>query len=289
MPGDTSNVDMRLHQALDGVQNGFGASLAYSGWGDKQSDFVIVNLNVAPRRPYDVGVLAIKGAHPYTAHATREIWFPTPPGLHGPFTMPANQILDLYEMHLDPGPCAFRLEVEDHEVDWGFSLHPADAAYITKSLVVGEGIAWQHGIGADETFAVTIPAAGYYCLAVWKTNAGSLDQEGKYRIRIEPGLTGVPDDAPPARTALTGIHPNPFNPQARIAFDLAAEGAVELAVYDLAGTRVRTLLRERRPAGRHEAVWDGRDDAGRPSASGVYMARLVSGPVRELRKMTLVR
>jgi len=203
--------------------------------------------------------------------------------------MAANEILDLYEMFLEAGPCAFRLEALDDQVDWGFSLHPADAAFIGKSLVVGDGLAWQHGNGGDETFGVTVPEDGYYCLAVWKTNCASLPKAGQYSLRIEPGLTGVEDDAPPARTALTGVYPNPFNPQARIAFDLAAEGIVEIAVYDLSGARVRTLLRDARPAGRHEAVWDGRDDDGRPRASGVYMVRLTSGGARMLRKMTLVR
>jgi hypothetical protein len=93
----------------------------------------------------------------------------------------------------------------------------------------------------------------------------------------------------PARTALVGVYPNPFNPSTHVTFSLAATQAVRLAVYDLQGNRVRTLVDEERPAGRHEAVWDGRDTDGRGVASGVYMARLVSGGVSEMRKMILLK
>ncbi|MBM4130312.1 hypothetical protein FJ250_04705, partial [bacterium] len=289
MPGDTSNVDVRLHQPLDGAQAGFGSSLAYSGWGEGQSDFVLVNLNHAARRPYDVGALAVKGGQAYTAQAVREVFVSEPAGLHGPYTMPPSEILDLYELFLPAGPCAFSLLAVDNQVDWGFSLYPADGMFIGKSGVLGDGIGWQHGPGGDESFGVTIPAPGYYCLAVWKCAADDLPREGKYSFRVYPGVTATPEDGIPALTALVGVRPNPFNPQTTISFDLAASGPVALAVYDLDGSLVRALLDEPRAAGRHDVVWDGRDQAGRPAASGVYMARLAAGQVKVLRKLTLVK
>lgn len=289
MPGDTSNVDVRLHQPLAGAQAGFGSSLAYSGWGEGQSDFVLVNFNHAARRPYDVGALAVKGGQAYTAQAVREVFIPVPSGQHGPYTMPPSEILDLYELFLPAGPCAFSLLAVDRQVDWGFSLYPADGVFVGKSGVVGDGIGWQHGPGADESFGVDIPAVGYYCLAVWKCGPDDLPREGKYSFRVYPGVTATPEDGIPALTALVGIRPNPFNPQTTISFDLATSGPVALAVYDLAGSLVRTLLDEPREAGRHDVVWDGRNDAGRPVASGVYMARLATGEVKVLRKLTLVK
>jgi flagellar hook assembly protein FlgD len=62
-----------------------------------------------------------------------------------------------------------------------------------------------------------------------------------------------------------------------------------LAIYDLAGRLVRTLVAGPLAAGEHEAVWDGCDDAGRAQASGSYLARLdADGGVRTVR-MALVR
>ncbi len=83
--------------------------------------------------------------------------------------------------------------------------------------------------------------------------------------------------------------PNPFNPQTAIAFELPEQRAVTMRVFDLAGRLVRVLLdREVFPNGRHEAVWNGRDDAGRQCASGTYFFRLEAGHDNETKRMVLV-
>ena len=148
-------------------------------------------------------------------------------------------------------------------------------------------------MGEGEGIAVDLPSADYYCLAVWKVGGVDTWEAGTYQLRFLPGVTGVPDapdqDQIPRVTALTRLHPNPFNPQVAIAFDLAADLPVELAVYDLQGRRVRTLVREARPAGRHEVTWTGRDDHGTQVASGVYLVRLAAGGLHAIRKVVLVK
>ena len=64
---------------------------------------------------------------------------------------------------------------------------------------------------------------------------------------------------------------------------------MRLDVYDVKGALVRTLLDERREAGRYEVTWDGRDDGGRRVASGVYLYRLEAGGKEESRRMVLVK
>ncbi len=82
--------------------------------------------------------------------------------------------------------------------------------------------------------------------------------------------------------------PNPFNPSTRIACELAAPGRIDLAVFDLAGRRVRTLAAGEFPAGRHDFVWDGRGGDGQQAASGVYACRLRSaGGDRTIRLVLL--
>ena len=84
--------------------------------------------------------------------------------------------------------------------------------------------------------------------------------------------------------------PNPFRATTRLAFDLPATGRAELAVYDVAGRRVTTLLRgDRVAAGSHRATWDGRDEAGRQVATGVYFVKLVTAEGTRTRKVTFVR
>ena len=92
----------------------------------------------------------------------------------------------------------------------------------------------------------------------------------------------VPTDAPDPVVFAPGAPilrilantPNPFNPSTTLRYQLAAAGIVDLAIYDLAGRRIRQLLvHESKPAGEHIHVWDGRDDAGRRVASGVYVVQ----------------
>ena len=96
-------------------------------------------------------------------------------------------------------------------------------------------------------------------------------------------------EPPPSVTALTSVHPNPFNPRTTIAFDLATPGRAQIAIYNVRGELVRTLLDEARPVGRHEAVWDGLDRSGRQVASGSYFVRLTAGPVVMQKKLMLLK
>ena len=49
---------------------------------------------------------------------------------------------------------------------------------------------------------------------------------------------------------------------------------MEVDIYDVAGRRVRTLTDATVPSGVHRVAWDGKDEAGRPSATGSYFVRL---------------
>ena len=60
-------------------------------------------------------------------------------------------------------------------------------------------------------------------------------------------------------------------PLTTIEFELTGDDFVRLEVYDLAGRRVRELLAEPRPPGRHAVVWDGRGSESRELPSGTYL------------------
>ena len=102
----------------------------------------------------------------------------------------------------------------------------------------------------------------------------------------DPG-DGAP--RPPAwRTQLGSIYPNPMNPTTRIAYTLGrADERARLAVFDVTGRLIRTLLDDRVAAGPHEVTWDGRDDAGRGVGSGLYFVRLVTRDRVESKKLVV--
>lgn len=86
-------------------------------------------------------------------------------------------------------------------------------------------------------------------------------------------------------------YPNPFNPTTSIHYSIAARGAVSLAVYNVAGQLVRTLVGEEqtpRPGG-FRVVWDGRDNTGTRVSSGVYFYRLVTPGFTATRKMVVLK
>lgn len=103
--------------------------------------------------------------------------------------------------------------------------------------------------------------------------------------------TGVADNTgfQPSALAIPRIIPNPFNASTVIEFTLTEPGETSLILYDLSGRRIRTLVSNVISAGVHTARWDGRDDAGRPAASGVYLVRLNSGGGSATSRMALIK
>jgi subtilisin family serine protease len=99
-----------------------------------------------------------------------------------------------------------------------------------------------------------------------------------------------PEQTPAAIRSGLVAYPNPFNPRTVLRFELGRAGAVRLYVYDLRGRLIRELISGRLPEGRHEVVWDGLDEGGRPVGSGTYLVRLVRpGGERSSRKLALLR
>jgi len=65
--------------------------------------------------------------------------------------------------------------------------------------------------------------------------------------------------------------------------------SVQLVVYDVVGRRIRTLVDGVEPPGARAVTWEGRDDAGRFVASGVYFYRLRAGSTTLTRRMVLLK
>ncbi|MDE3059007.1 MAG: VCBS repeat-containing protein [Bacteroidota bacterium] len=85
-------------------------------------------------------------------------------------------------------------------------------------------------------------------------------------------------------------YPNPFNPSTKISFTLPLNKQITLAVYDILGREVRTLINnEGYSKGIHSVVWDGKNDQGSAVASGTYIYRLKFGNFEKSKKMLLLK
>lgn len=106
---------------------------------------------------------------------------------------------------------------------------------------------------------------------------------------FHPELSAAPLPGAGAVVELLQNVPNPFNPSTVIRYELNVAGPVELSIYDMAGRLVDTVFTGEETQGRHEHTWQGRDEAGRPVATGVYVYRLRAGDVSETKRMTLAK
>jgi len=84
--------------------------------------------------------------------------------------------------------------------------------------------------------------------------------------------------------------PNPFQPGAKIRFQIDQPQDARIVVYDVAGRFVREIATGTWSVGDHVASWDGRDTTGQTVASGTYFLRFTGSTGEEdSRKISLVR
>jgi bacillolysin len=78
----------------------------------------------------------------------------------------------------------------------------------------------------------------------------------------------------PTSFRLRDNYPNPFNPTTKIEYDVPSRAHVRLAVYDILGQLVRTLVDTDHSTGAYTVSWDGTNETGRQVATGMYIYRL---------------
>ena len=144
---------------------------------------------------------------------------------------------------------------------------------------------WSDGFGTtmyQEGRAIAVDGSGN--VVVTGIFANSIDFGGGHILssggndvflaRFDAGVTtGVSAPAREVAGLATAAYPNPFRSQVTLDFTLPHPGDVSIDVFDARGARVASVLDARRSATRHRAAWNGRDDAGRRVAAGVYFVR----------------
>jgi len=146
----------------------------------------------------------------------------------------------------------------------------------------------------DSVYALTpIPTQPAWFQARGRDGEG---QNGYWsdRVLFSPSVAAVADDGAPVRfDGLSGIAPNPANPQADVRFVLAAGAPASwrLDCFDASGRWMGRVAegRDSGSGGRRHALWSGRDRAGRELPSGVYFLRLAHAGALRTAKVALVR
>jgi hypothetical protein len=84
-------------------------------------------------------------------------------------------------------------------------------------------------------------------------------------------------DPIPSEIILYQNYPNPFNPSTTISFSLSRRSNVSLVIYNILGKEVTRLIDyEEYAAGLYKITWNGTNDSGQKTATGIYFYRLVT-------------
>jgi len=96
----------------------------------------------------------------------------------------------------------------------------------------------------------------------------------------------------PQSQILLNNYPNPFNPYTIISFSIPYDltnSSVELKIYDINGSLVKTLVNENLPAGNYLTKWEGDNISGTKVSSGIYIYSLRVGDRAVNNKMSLIK
>jgi hypothetical protein len=181
----------------------------------------------------------------------------------------------------------------------GFHDNDGDAGNDWQVALDADSIRWQTSTWAQDPNAHALvfgemvnlrfdadapPRAASGTLGIFKPGTGSLVP---FALTGPAGdVTGVADRHP-ARPWVLEIRPNPLRRSATIRYE-TTPGRADLAIYDAAGRRMRTLVGEDQGAGIHSVTWDGAGEEGTRVHSGIYYARLRTGAVTIARSLAIV-
>jgi len=93
----------------------------------------------------------------------------------------------------------------------------------------------------------------------------------------------------PVSYELSQNFPNPFNPSTTINYSVPQHSDVSLVVYNILGSKIRTLVNNSQTQGNYSVVWNGKDDFGNSVSSGIYFYALKAGDISIVKKMILMK
>jgi hypothetical protein len=171
--------------------------------------------------------------------------------------------------------------------DWQETIYTFRSAYPETSSFEDMPVAIRH-LGADHQVI-------FFCFPLYfiqEDQATQLLHQALADFGFSP--TDVSDQEEgqeniPTSFSLKQNYPNPFNPQTIIEYVLPKDCELEIAIYNILGRKVRTLVKEFQKSGQHRVEWDGKDEEGKEVSSGIYFYRIKTPEFSQAKKMVLLR
>jgi hypothetical protein len=153
----------------------------------------------------------------------------------------------------------------------------------TWSTLAGGGLTFSSGSGYRMGGTIAQPETERLAGAGYVLRGGFWNLSGGSVVNVDPDQT----QAPLAFRVFPSV-PNPFSDVTTVAFELPSEQRVDMNVFNVKGERVRRLLDQVMPAGRHQVTWAGIGDGGRRLPAGVYWVTTRAGAGSDTRKVVLL-
>ena len=201
-------------------------------------------------------------------------------GMISIFNVPAGQYFVLTDLDWNPsvlgsGDFITTVSIVDSTVRW------------SRPATIGAGVIFLPSF--HNTTGIVVNAGLTVFIGTNNTIPSNLSWTASWSGYLVSAMTGAIDTETETGKGLSiNATPNPTQGVTNLALTLAAGASVVLAVYSVDGECVRTLHRGPLEKGDHVFTWDGRDDAGRSAARGVYFAKLQSEEGEDATRITLV-
>ncbi|MBN8706158.1 MAG: T9SS type A sorting domain-containing protein [Bacteroidetes bacterium] len=156
------------------------------------------------------------------------------------------------------------------------------ASYTSKSELRGKG---DQGGKYSLTDPQVINSVTYYYKLVDVSIDGNRTEHKVLSVIPTDGKPQQPDYEPPVEFQISSIYPNPFNPEAKMLFDIPKDGYVSIRLFNVIGQEVKVLKNEFMKKGRdyvQNITTDG-------IPSGVYMIVTEFEGQRLTKKLTFLK
>ncbi|MFA5032041.1 MAG: T9SS type A sorting domain-containing protein [bacterium] len=171
-----------------------------------------------------------------------------------------------------------------------------DYLYLMKTNCYGDSL-WTGRYRTLKYLTYYYDCRGY---SICQAKDGTLIVVGKashsdnyvYVVRFKHEIAAEESNTPTVFSCKS--YPNPVSSNLSVEYSLPgsntlSEQEVKLTIYDISGTRIKTLVNETQPIGKHIIHWNGKDDANRKVSAGIYFYSLSAGNYKSINKFILMK
>ena len=152
-----------------------------------------------------------------------------------------------------------------------FSLSHAEILeYMVESGVTQLDISWN--VYTDDSFETVASSNGPWSLTI----------DGGWALSVD-------NNTLPEVFALHNNYPNPFNPITNIRYDVPELSDVKIDIYNVAGSKIKTLVSKQHQPGRYKIQWNATNEQGAPVATGMYIYKIRANDFVSVKKLLLMK